>query len=57
VLRKIRPEHTFPHDFVDDNVRDLSKVQNERGAELLKTFGRKGWTSLEESLENNVADL
>jgi len=57
ILRKIRPDHKWPNDFVDDHVRDLSTVQNQRGAELLKTFGRPGWTSLAESLEYNIADL
>jgi len=56
-LRKIRPDHKFPEDFQDDNVRDRSKVQNQRGAELLKTFGRPGWTTLSESLANNIQDL
>jgi GTP cyclohydrolase III len=42
ILRKILPDHSWPEDFVDDNVRDLSTVQNQRGAELLKSFGGRG---------------
>jgi hypothetical protein len=58
ILRKLRPDHKFPENFVDENVRDLSKVENQRGAELLKKdFGRPGWTSLSESLENNIQHL
>ena len=58
ILRKLRPDHKFPENFVDDNVRDLSKVENQRGAELLKKdFGRPGWTSLSDSLENNIRHL
>lgn len=57
ILRKLRPNQKFPEDFVDDNVRDRSKVANQRGAELLKEFGRQGWTSLTESVEHNIADL
>jgi hypothetical protein len=53
-LRKLRPHHKFIEDFCDDNVRDRMKVQNERGAELLETFGRSGWTDLEESLKNSL---
>lgn len=55
-LRKIRPNREFPEDF-SDNSRDLAQVDNSRGAELLKDFGRPGWTSLEEALENSIADL
>lgn len=53
-FRKLRPEHQLPENFVDDNVWDRSKVQKERGAEILKTFGRPGWTGLEESLKNQL---
>lgn len=53
-LRKLRPDHKFVENFCDDSIRDRSKVQNERGAELLKTFGRPGWTGLEESLKYSL---
>jgi hypothetical protein len=44
ISRKLRPDQNFLEDFVDDNVRDISKVSNGRGAELLKKdFGRPGW--------------
>ncbi|PQE31223.1 aldehyde reductase ii protein [Rutstroemia sp. NJR-2017a WRK4] len=57
-FRKIRPDANIMDDFHDDNVKDLSKVANERAEELLRSdFGRSGWTSLEESLKMNVEDL
>jgi len=55
-LRKIKPEKKFPNDF-PNNDKDLSKVNNSRGAELLKAFGREGWTGLEESVRENVEGL
>ncbi|PQE29196.1 hypothetical protein CJF30_00004232 [Rutstroemia sp. NJR-2017a BBW] len=57
-FRKIRPDANIMDDFHDDNVKDLSKVANERAEELLRSdFGRSGWTSLEESLKMNIEDL
>ena len=53
-LRKLRPHHKFVEGFCDDSVRDRMKVQNGRGSKLLKTFGRPGWTNLEESLKNSL---
>lgn len=57
ILRKVRPDHKFPEDFGDESLRDRMKLDNSRGSEILKTFGRPGWTSLEESLKNNIEDL
>jgi hypothetical protein len=57
IFRKLRPDHKFIDDFNDPNVRDLMRVQNQRGAELLKDFGRPGWTSLEESLKNFLESM
>ena len=54
-LRKIRPHRNFPADFADNNIKDLSTVENERGAELLRTLGQSRWKSLAESLEKNIA--
>lgn len=48
ILRKVRPDHKFPEDFGDESLRDRMKLDNSRGSEILKTFGRPGWTSLEE---------
>jgi len=57
-LRKLRPDRQFPEEWTDDKVRDLSIVKNERSIELLKKdFGRPGFTSLEESIENCIKDL
>ncbi|KAJ8064202.1 hypothetical protein OCU04_006551 [Sclerotinia nivalis] len=58
IFRKIRPDAKIMDDFHDDNVNDLSKVANQRAAELLRRdFRRPGFTSLEESLTNNVQGL
>lgn len=57
-FRKIRPDAKVLDDFHDDNINDLSKVANERAAELLRrNFRRPGFTSLEESLTNNIRGL
>ncbi|KAF7957342.1 hypothetical protein EAE96_002928 [Botrytis aclada] len=57
-FRKIRPDAKIMDDFHDDSINDLSKVANQRAEELLKRdFGRDGFTSLEESLTNNIQDL
>ncbi|KAI9646380.1 hypothetical protein NHQ30_004371 [Ciborinia camelliae] len=57
-FRKIRPDAKIMDDFHDDNINDLSKVANQRAAELLtRDFGRNGFTSLEESLTNNIRGL
>jgi predicted metal-dependent phosphoesterase TrpH len=56
-LKKVRPDHKFIDEFSDENVRDVSKVANERAEELLKAMGRPGWTSLEDSLKANVEGL
>jgi nucleoside-diphosphate-sugar epimerase len=53
-LKKVRPDRKFVDEFPDENVRDVSKVANERAEELLKALGRPGWTSLEDSLKANV---
>ncbi|QSZ35687.1 hypothetical protein DSL72_006809 [Monilinia vaccinii-corymbosi] len=54
-FRKIRPDAKILDDFHDDSINDLSKVTNERAAELLRRdFGRPGFTSLEDCLANNL---
>lgn len=56
ILRKLYPDKKFPNDIEDDS-RDLSKLDNSRGAGLLKAFGRPGFTGLEESVRENTAGL
>ena len=56
ILRKIYPDKKLPAE-IENAPRDLSKLDNSRGAALLKTFGRPGWTGLEESVRENVAGL
>jgi hypothetical protein len=54
ILRKLRPDRKFPADFVGDNVRDRSKVANERAIELLKALGRPGFSGMAESIERQI---
>jgi nucleoside-diphosphate-sugar epimerase len=54
VFRKLYPNHKSIDD-IPDLGKDMSKVANERAEELVKRFGRPGWTSLEESVKD-VAD-
>ena len=49
ILRKLYPEQKFMDD-IPNLGRDLSKVSNGRAEELVRRFGRPGWTSLEESV-------
>lgn len=57
-LRKVRPNHEFPSDSENDE-KDLSIIALRARAEeiLLKNFGQKGFTALEETLEANIAHL
>lgn len=55
-LRKIYPDRKFPKD-IENAPRDLSKLDNSRGAALLQAFGRPGFTSLEETVRENTAGL
>jgi hypothetical protein len=57
ILRKLRPDHKFIEDFTNENDRDLSTVPNQRGEELLKRMGRPGYTSLEETIAENISAL
>ena len=52
-LRRLYPDRTFPQD-IPNAPRDLSTLDNTRGAELLKAHGRDGFTSLEESIKDNL---
>ncbi|KAL8788941.1 MAG: hypothetical protein Q9195_007057 [Heterodermia aff. obscurata] len=53
-LRTLYPDRTFNEDL-PHAARDLSIVDNSRGAELLRAHGREDWTSLEESVRENAA--
>ncbi|KAK6849125.1 hypothetical protein PG995_012958 [Apiospora arundinis] len=56
ILRRIYPDRSFPANFQSD--KDLSDiVPRKRAEELLRDMGREGWTSLEESIRKNTADL
>ena len=56
LLRKLYVDRRFPND-IPDLPRDLSKVDNSRGAYLLQAYGREGFTSLEETVKENTAGL
>ena len=56
VLRKIYPDKKFLKD-IENAPRDLSRLDNSRGASLLKAFGRPGFTGLEETVRENTAGL
>lgn len=56
VLRKIYPDKKFPTD-IKNEPQDLSKLDNSRGAGLLKAFGRPGFAGLEETVRENTAGL
>ena len=56
VLRKLYPHKKFPAD-IENEPRDLSKLDNSRGAALLKAFGRPGFTGLEDSIRENTEGL
>ncbi|EHL02984.1 putative Aldehyde reductase 2 [Glarea lozoyensis 74030] len=57
IMRKLRPNEKIIDDYADDNARDLSTVDNARGNEILKGFGKSGFTSLEESVKGNIDGL
>ena len=53
VLRKLGPDRNIPKN-IDDESRDLSIVDTKRSIELLQRLGRPGFTSMEESIKENV---
>ncbi|KAI9761179.1 MAG: hypothetical protein M1840_002011 [Geoglossum simile] len=54
IMRRARPDQrTIPEDIPDEG-KDLSKVANARGEELLRGFGLPGWTSLEDTIKENI---
>ena len=55
-LRKLFPGKKFAEDDPEMK-RDLSDLDNSRGAELLKAFGREGWTGFEESVKENCEGM
>jgi hypothetical protein len=57
VLRKLHPSKTFAEDIPEAELSNMS-VSNERGEQLLRdVFGRQGWTSLEDTVKENVKGL
>lgn len=52
ILAQLYPEKDIPP--VEYQGVDQTDVPNQRATELLRGLGRKGWTSLEESVKNNA---
>ena len=55
-LREIYPEKKLPKDL-ENEPKDLSTLDNSRGAYLLKKFGRPGFTSMKDSIIENTKGL
>ena len=55
-LRTLFPDKKFPED-IKDEPRDLSRVDNSRGAFLLQQLGQPGWTGFEQTIRDNVKGL
>lgn len=53
-FRKLYPDRKFMDDMPDLG-RDLSKVANQRAEELVKRFGRPGWTNLTDTIRDATA--
>jgi hypothetical protein len=57
-VHKARPDATTIIEKLPPHGKDLSRVDNAQGAELLrKWFGQDGWKSLEESVKENLEGL
>jgi hypothetical protein len=57
IFREIDPNREFPEPRSDQQ-RDLSVVENQQGADLLKKWwGQDGYTGLKESVKQNVKGL
>lgn len=56
-LRKLYPSRIFSDDIPDAELSNM-RVSNERGEQLLRDiFRRQGWTSLEQTILENVKGL
>lgn len=56
ILRKDQPEMKFPDNF--SGGEDLNEIKpRDKAEQLLRDLGRPGWTSLEETILDNVKDL
>lgn len=51
IFRKLYPDKDFMDD-IPNLGKDLSKVANKKAEDLLKRFGKDGWTSLEQSIKD-----
>lgn len=55
IIKKLRPDATSVAKPPQDEGRDLSKVPNELGAQLLeKWYGQEGYKSIEQSVAENL---
>lgn len=53
MLRKLGPDRNIPKN-IDDESRDLSIIDTKRSIELLQRMGRPGFTSMEQSIKENI---
>ncbi|KAF9873928.1 aldehyde reductase [Colletotrichum karsti] len=56
ILREQNPGRTFHENYSGDEYPFVIKPRD-RAEELLRRFGRLGWTSLEDSIRKNTEDL
>jgi nucleoside-diphosphate-sugar epimerase len=57
ILRKLYPSKKFADDIPNAELSNM-RIPTERGVQLLRdVFGRPGWTSLEETVAENVKGL
>ena len=54
ILRKLRPQKEFIEDYPDPQHLKISVDQSDSVALLKKWFGKDGWTSLEDSVSENI---
>ncbi|KAI9767825.1 MAG: hypothetical protein M1839_004339 [Geoglossum umbratile] len=54
IMRQVRPDKSTIFEDIPNEGRDLSKVANTRGEKLLRSLGRPGWASLEDSVKATI---
>ena len=58
VMLKVRPDMKAKAEKDPNEGHDLTKVPNDVGSKLLKKwFGQDGWTSLEQSVKENLEHI
>jgi hypothetical protein len=54
IMRQVHPDKSTMFEDIPNEGRDLSKAANTRGEKLLRSLGRPGWTSLEDSVKATI---